>query len=163
MADEKGKEGKKGGMMIVIVAAVVAALIVGVGIGAYIMGTKQGAAKAAEEHKAEKPKEEEAPKGLGPLVKLEDFVVNLLDEQESRYLKASISLEMEKPEAVAEVEQRLPQVRDAILLLIGSKTFVELRDVQGKLQLRAELLAKVNELLKAGKVTQVYFTDFVIQ
>lgn len=163
MADDKVKEEKKGGMMVIIVAAVVAVLIVGVGIGAYIMGTKQGAAKAAEELKAEKAKEEEGPKGLGPIVKLDDFVVNLLDDQETRYLKVSISLEMENPEAVTEIQERLPQVRDAILLMMGSKTFMELRDVQGKLQLRAELITKINQFLKAGKVNQVYFTDFVIQ
>ena len=79
------------------------------------------------------------------------------------YLKATIPLETENPATAAELKERFPQVKDAILLLIGNKTFDDLRDLQGKMQLRAELLGRVNGLLKTGKVTHIYFTDFVVQ
>jgi flagellar FliL protein len=57
----------------------------------------------------------------------------------------------------------MPQIRDAILLLIGNKTFAELSDLQGKLQLRAEIIARLNKLLTTGKVKGIYFTEFVVQ
>jgi flagellar FliL protein len=57
----------------------------------------------------------------------------------------------------------MPQIKDAILLLVGNKTFGELNDLQGKIQLRAELINKVNSILLNGKVKRIYFTDFVVQ
>ena len=62
-----------------------------------------------------------------------------------------------------EVNKRMPQIRDAILLLIGNKTFDELQDIQGKNQVKAELKSKINSFLKTGKVTNIYLTDFVVQ
>ena len=57
----------------------------------------------------------------------------------------------------------MPQIKDAILLLVGNKTYTELNDLQGKIQLRAELINKINSILKQGKVKRIYFTDFVVQ
>ena len=66
-------------------------------------------------------------------------------------------------EVKGEVEKRMPQMRDAILLLIGNKTYEELQDLQGKKQLKAEITSKINSFLKVGKVKAVYFTNFVVQ
>lgn len=155
MAEKKQAETKveaKGeGKKTLVFALVGVLLLAGVGAGAYFFGASRGAAAEAEASK------------LGPLVELKDFIVNILDEQETRYLKASVTLELTSPETAAEVTQRMPQVRDAVILLIGSKTFGELGDLQGKLQLRAELGAQLNTFLKAGKVKNIYFTDFVVQ
>jgi flagellar FliL protein len=57
----------------------------------------------------------------------------------------------------------MPQIRDAILLLTSSKTFGELQDLQGKMQLRAELIGHLNTLLAKGQVKHIYITNFVIQ
>lgn len=165
---EDKEEKKSGGMKTLILAVVGVLLLVAVGAGAYFFGVSRGEAAAAAPADpavaATAAAEAEAAAGnLGPLVELKDFIVNILDEQETRYLKASVTLELTSPEAAAEVDQRMPQVRDAVILLIGSKTFDELRDLQGKLQLRAEVGAQINGFLKAGKVKNIYFTDFVVQ
>lgn len=173
MAEKKQAEPKEdargGGKKTLIFALVGVLLLAGVGAGAYYFGASRGITAAAApadpavaEAAAVAAAEAEAGK-LGPLVELKDFIVNILDEQETRYLKASMTLELTSPETVAEVEQRMPQVRDAVILLIGSKTFGELGDLQGKLQLRAELGAQINQFLKVGKVKNIYFTDFVVQ
>jgi flagellar FliL protein len=57
----------------------------------------------------------------------------------------------------------MPQMRDAIILLISNKTFEELQDLQGKKQLKAELQSRINSILQTGKVTSIYFTNFVVQ
>lgn len=57
----------------------------------------------------------------------------------------------------------MPQIRDAILLLIGNKTYEELQDLQGKRQLKSELTSKINSFLMSGKVKSIYFTNFVVQ
>jgi flagellar FliL protein len=62
-----------------------------------------------------------------------------------------------------EAGERMPQIRDAILLLMSNKTFSEMSDLQGKLQLRAELLSRINSFFRKGKVQKIYFTEFVVQ
>lgn len=164
MAKEPEKKPEAGGgskkkLIIIIAAAVV--LLIGAGIGAFFFLN-------SEEETVLTPEQEQAllerqAKEVGPMVDLESFIVNILDQGEVRYLKAAITLEADTPEAAAEINQRMPQIKDAILLLIGNKTFAELSDLQGRLQLRAELLNRVNSLLLVGKVKRIYFTDFVVQ
>jgi flagellar FliL protein len=48
-------------------------------------------------------------------------------------------------------------------MLVGNKTYEELQDLQGKRQLKAEMIVKINSFLRAGQVNNIYFTDFVVQ
>ena len=100
---------------------------------------------------------------VGPMVNIDSFIVNISDDQESHYLKATITIEVDREAATMEVNQRMPQIKDVILQLIGNKTFHELNDSQGKNQLRAELINKINSILLKGKVKRIYFTDFAVQ
>lgn len=160
--DEKTEE-KKGGMMKIIIIAVVAILLlVGVGVGAYLMGAGSSDKKEPEKASSESTKETTV-QPVGPMVAMDDFIVNILDTEGTRYLKASMTLELANPESSAEVEERKAQIRDAILLYLSSKTFDEIRDLQGKLQLRADLIGRINGLLTTAKVKTIYFTDFVVQ
>jgi len=154
--DAEGGKSKK--MLIIIIVAVL--VLVGGGAAAYFLLFKADPeAEAAEAQKAEKLTEGQ----IGPLVNVESFIVNILDEEGARYLKAALTLEVDDPKTVEEINQRMPQVKDAVLLLVGNKTFAELQDLQGKLQLRAEISQRLNELLKVGQIRQIYFTDFVVQ
>lgn len=173
-------EGKSKKKLFILIGAAVLVVGLGVGGGFYFMKSsspekKAEAAegeKAAGEGKAEGGKAAtemaeggggEIAAGIGPMVEIEPFVINILDDQSSRYLKAALTLELDSAETTAQINARMPQIRDAILLLIGNKTYDELRDLQGKLQLRAELTAKLNGLLEKGQVKKIYFTDFVVQ
>lgn len=100
---------------------------------------------------------------IGPMVNIDEFVVNIISGDVAHYVKASITVELTNIEVQTEVEQRMPQMRDAILLLISNKTYEELQDLQGKKQLKAELTGKINSFLQTGKVTSIYFTNFVVQ
>lgn len=94
---------------------------------------------------------------------LEPFIVNIYDGQEVRYLKLKVEFEMAASDVKAEIEGKQAPLRDAILVLLTTKTLQEIQDLQGKNQLREEILASVNKILPPGKVTKVYFTDFVVQ
>ncbi|OQY25710.1 MAG: flagellar basal body protein FliL [Desulfobacteraceae bacterium 4572_35.2] len=156
--EDKGSGGGKSKMMLIVIVGVVI-LLVAVGVAAYLLGSKsaQSAPVAAEVEETEKVE------GIGPMVDVSDFIINILDKNETRYLKAAITLELENEETVVEVNERMPQIRDSVLLLVGNKTFAELNDLQGKLQLRAEIIVRLNKLLKKGKVKGIYFTEFVVQ
>ena len=100
---------------------------------------------------------------VGQMLKLDDFVVNLADRETKRYLRVGITLEVKTNSAAEEVQKRLPQVRDAIIVILSSKQSDELEGVVGKDTLRKSLLTRINDVLVIGKVHNLYFTDFVIQ
>ncbi len=156
--EQAEKSGSK--KMLIIIIAVAAVLLIGGGIAAFFL---MGGEEEKVSPEQEKAKMEQQGQLVGPMISIDSFIVNILDDEESRYLKAAITLELDAPETLIEVNERMPQIKDAVLLLIGNKTFGELRDLQGKIQLRAELLNRINSLLKNGKVKRIYFTDFVVQ
>ena len=154
--------GKK--KLIVIVAAVLVLLLAGGAAWYFLVYKKAEVAKQAEASKAAaiaKTVPEEAQ--IGPMVEIKEFVVNIIGQDVSHYVKASMSLELDREATLDEVNKRMPQIRDAILLLIGNKTYEELQDIQGKNQVKAEVKSKINSFLKTGKVDNVYLTDFVVQ
>lgn len=117
------------------------------------------------EHAAEgkASKEEEKKDAPGHMIALDPFIINLADTAETRYLKITVNLEVENEEMSAEVETRTPQLRDAILMLLTSKTSEDVKDVSGKLKLQDEMATRVNNFLQTGKVKAVYFSEFVMQ
>ena len=101
--------------------------------------------------------------GIGPTVDIREFIVNIISEDNTHYLRTAMTIEMSNENAREEMTQRMPQVRDAILMLISNKTFEEVYDLHGKKQLKAELLYEVNKILTRGEAVSVYLTDFVVQ
>jgi flagellar FliL protein len=94
---------------------------------------------------------------------LDPFIVNIYDGQELRYLKVKVELEMVSPAIKAEIEGRLAPIRDSVLILLSAKTLQDVQDVQGKNTLKDEILGAINKNIPPGKISKVYFTDFVVQ
>ncbi len=168
MAEKKKEvviaEGGSKKKLFLIIGLIAVVLLAGAGTAAFFM------LKKAPEPKETKDPAKQVPvpdlnqqADIGPQVNIEEFIVNIISGDSAHYVKASLTVELTNPEVKAEVEKRMPQMRDAILLLIGNKTFEELQDLQGKKQLKAELTSKINSFLKTGKVKAVYFTNFVVQ
>ncbi len=160
-AEESGGGSKK--LIIIIGAAVVLLLIIGVAV--YFLFLKK---PPAEETKTTAATEIAAPtieqqSNIGPMLDIKEFIVNIISEDTPHYVKASLTLELSNELVAEEATSRMPQIRDAVLLLIGNKTYEELQDLQGKKQLKAELKTKINSFLKAGKINNIYLTDFVVQ
>jgi len=74
-----------------------------------------------------------------------------------------IQMEVSEKEALAELEQLKPRLRDSILDLLTSRSYKDLVELAGKQRLREDIAGRVNNALSKGKITKVYFTDFVIQ
>ena len=170
---ETADGGKKKLMIIIIGAAVGVALILGVvlflvmgkGGGKKEKGAEGEAAKteaAAGGHGAPAAGAPGAP-GASTVFPLEPFIVNIYDGQELRYLKVKVEIEMANAAVKPELEGRLAPIRDAVLVLLTTKTLQDIQDVQGKNQLREEILASINKIIPPGKIAKVYFTDFVVQ
>lgn len=100
---------------------------------------------------------------IGTMFALEPFVVNLNDPGGKRYLKTKIELEFINGEVLNELEGRLPQLRDSILILLSSKMLEDIQSIDGKIALRNALIMRINQLLTLGKIKNLYFTEFVVQ
>ncbi len=74
-----------------------------------------------------------------------------------------MDLELGNPELETEIEKRLPQVRDGILMILPTKRFEDISTVQGKIALRDEVLETLNGFLAQGKIINIYFKEFVVQ
>jgi flagellar FliL protein len=100
---------------------------------------------------------------MGPIYSLETFIVNLVGGRGKNYLKAKVELELDSDKTTIEINKRLPQIRDAILTMLSSKSNEDISTLEGKFQLRAEIISTLNQFLKTGRVKNVYFTDFIVQ
>lgn len=160
--DEEGGGGSKK-LIIIIAAAVILLLVIGVAV--YFLVVKKPPPKDEPENpqvEMIQPPPEDLT-DIGPMVDISEFIVNIISEEGTHYVKASLTLELSNEKVLEEANKRMPQIRDAVLLLIGNKTFEELQDLQGKKQIKAELKSKINSFLRAGRVKSVYLTDFVVQ
>jgi flagellar protein FliL len=97
------------------------------------------------------------------ILPMDPFVINIAETNGERYLKIVIQLEVSDPGVGSELEQLKPRIRDSILDLLTPKTYKDLMDLAGKQRLREDIAGRINNILQRGKVTKVYFTDFVIQ
>jgi flagellar FliL protein len=160
--------------LLIIVSVV--ALVFGVG-GAFVavkfLGGSSKSSESSEEHKADvevkaESKSEAGGKhgqaaSPGVMFDLDPFIVNLADTLEVRYLKLTLKLEVDSEAVSTELSTRIPQIRDAVLVLLSSKDVNAVRTTQGKFQLRDEITQRINGLLKKPGVRSAYFTEFVVQ
>lgn len=159
MAEKKAEEkkedaagGKKKPPMIIIMA-VFAVVVLG---AAFFMVHKASAKqKGAEVKKAEK----------GPVLTLDEFLVNLADPGSDHFLKVTVGLELDKSKGKTpeSLKEETPLIRDAVLSSLSSKTRDQIAPEGGREKLKVEIKKKVNAALGEDNVQGVYFTNFVTQ
>ncbi|GAB6098888.1 flagellar basal body-associated FliL family protein [Halanaerocella petrolearia] len=140
-----------------ILLGVIVLLSVGLAMGgSYFMLMKFGGINN------DQPKQEEkTAKKLGPTSKLSQFLVNLADGRQ--YVKVNIVFELSSEEVIKEIKNRKPQIRDNIISILRTKTYKEITSKKGTRNLRTEIMKQINKFLLKGKVTNVFFTEFVVQ
>ena len=151
--------------ILVLLIGVMMLLLLGLGGGLFMMWNKLSALNAQSMANASvqggSTSNQDHP--VGPIFSLETFIVNLADKGGNRYLRVTMDLELGNPEMESEVSQRLPQVRDSILMILPTKRFEDISTVQGKTALRDEIMETMNTYLLKGKITNIYFKEFVVQ
>lgn len=154
--------------VMIIIAVVVVLMMGAMGAGFFLIWKKMSDSIAMVQsqslaHNAAEGGKAPTPSDIGPVYKLETMIVNLADQGGKRYLRITMEFELDSPKTVTELEQRLPQVRDTILMILPTKEYTDICTTEGKIALRDEIIAKADTLLKSGKIVTLYFTEFVIQ
>jgi flagellar protein FliL len=115
----------------------------------------------AEEKEKEKPiGHEMAPPVQGTLYPMESFLVNISSEQGPKFLQTQMELELADPALEDEITRKKAAIRDAVIVLLSSRSYKDLRDSGGMKKLRQDILRSINNLLSTGKVRELYFTQF---
>ncbi|MBF0556764.1 MAG: flagellar basal body-associated FliL family protein [Nitrospirae bacterium] len=95
------------------------------------------------------------------LVALEPLIVNLTDK--NRFMKISLQLEVTDKKYEELLKEKMPLLRDAIIMLITSKSFEAISGPDGKMQLKDEMLSRLNQALGKEIIINVYFTELMVQ
>ena len=107
---------------------------------------------------------EGAVEQLGPRnIEFKPFIVNLNDAGGKRFLKLTMSVEAETEALESEINNKMPQFRDLILLLLSSLSYDDISTLDGKMRLRSQMLNRINSQLSSGKIRNIYFSEFVVQ
>ena len=156
-----------------------------------LISQKISALPTSQEELDESGDEDEVQKGI--IVDLGDFILNLCDESQKKYLKVNVALEVTKkdtdfPEQVEtkggghgghgeaaapvdpmeaiqkEMNQYKPAIRDAIITNLSSKTSSELATAAGKELAKEQITNDINSILGGEReVIRVSFGQFIIQ
>lgn len=101
----------------------------------------------------------------GPVMPLEDFIVNLADPGGDHFLKITVNLELSKAKGKTpeDLKEKVPQIRDAVIMTLSDKERDSVTPTKGREKLKDEIKKQVNASLGESDVQEVYFTNFVTQ
>ncbi|HET6197509.1 MAG TPA: flagellar basal body-associated FliL family protein [Acetobacteraceae bacterium] len=150
--------GSGGRRRLILLGAPVA--LVGTGAGLWFSGLLPGLLGMRH---AEKTAETEAP--LTPVYfDLPELIANLnSNPQRPSYVKLTVRLEVMKPQDVERLKATMPRLQDLFLTYIREMRPQELRGSAGTYRLREELIARANLAAAPAKITDVLFTQMLIQ
>jgi flagellar FliL protein len=102
------------------------------------------------------------PRSAGMVLPLPPVTVNLADSSGRRYLKLAMEVEVNS-DVSRDIKAQAPRIRDAIIMLLAGKNYSDIATPDGKVMLKAEVAARLNQIFGAQRVIRVYFTDFVVE
>ncbi|MCY6959610.1 flagellar basal body-associated FliL family protein [Clostridium brassicae] len=161
MSEVTNKEtGKKGNVLKVIIIVLLAAVLVGGGtFGGYYVSTKLNSQKT----KINVVKSEVVNKRT---FALDEFLVNLKAENAQRFIKAKIFVgyagEKQDKKFEEELTDKKAILRDNINSILRNKKPEEFTD-SGIQKMKEEIKQKINPFLKKGEITDIYFSDILVQ
>ena len=174
--EQQPKEKKSNMLMIIIIVVLILIILIGAVVGILLMGDDEEAetsvAPQAKEKTVSKSRSSSSSttyddsrqlSDIGILYPLDTFTVNLKSDAGRRYLKVTMSLELEGEELSLELDAKSPVLRDRIIRILTSKTLEEISSKKGKQKVSTQVMDTLNAMISDGTIRGIYFTEFVIQ
>ena len=190
------QDGSLNKYLIITIFSIVILLLLSIGINYFVtkslLTQEIGKIKiTTEELSEDEAAEDELQKGI--IVDLGDFILNLCDEAQKKYLKVNVAIEVSQKdtdfpkevqapksgghghgaapatvdpmEAIQkEMNQFKPAIRDAVITNLSSKTSAELASAAGKELAKEQISNDINSILGGEReVLRVSFGQFIIQ
>ena len=140
----------------IIMAVVVLILVFGGGGAAFMLlgGENHAEASGDEQAEEEDAKPEEATELL--FYHLDPMVVNLNSASGGgKFMKITISLEVDKQSSMVELEKKLPRIIDRFQTFLREMRLEDMNGSAGSLRLKDELLTRVNQAVYPIRVKEV--------
>lgn len=110
------------------------------------------------------PAEESGYDEVGPIIQLDELVVNPSGSMGRRFLVVKVALELLDIAVQEDLERQMPLINDGLIRLLASKNVEYLSNVAARDSLREEMRVVINDRLpNHDGITNVFFTGFVLQ
>jgi len=128
------------------------------------VGGKEGGAKSGEAAGHGESATPANPGGApGPILKLENFIIQLRSTDTDRYVRVAFDLELGEEADRPLVQARMSQIRDGVISYFSDRSLDELRGSEGMERIKQAVGKKLDEILLAHQVKSVFITELVIQ
>lgn len=171
---------KKSNKMLLIIISVVLVLIIVIGVVIAMVLLKSDDEPKHQvpppQQQVEQPQQNSQPQRkssvseenrkfsqIGVLYPMDTYTVNLKSDTGRRYLKATLSLELEGKELDKELTSKTAVIRDRVIRILSSKTVEEVSSQKGIQKVTEQIMDTLNSMITDGSIKGVYFTEFVIQ
>ncbi len=109
------------------------------------------------------PRAEAVARGPSHVLKAGTVVVNIPNTDGRRYLRATIELGAASAKDLKRLDEQRAPVIDAAIGVLSGTELAGLLDPARREELKSALRAKLNATVGGQPVTQVFFTEFVVQ
>ncbi|MDD2567857.1 MAG: flagellar basal body-associated protein FliL [Thiovulaceae bacterium] len=163
-------------LLIVIIVVLILIILLGAAIAIYATGNEpqqqqqvQNTPQAREKpairtlSSMEEDEDNRRLSEIGILYPLDTFTVNLKSDAGRRYLKVTMSLELDGKHIAVELDNKIPVIRDRVIRILTSKTLEEISSRKGKQKVSLQIMDTLNAIVTDGQIKGIYFTEFVIQ
>jgi len=141
-------------MMIITIVAVVLSIIGSLVVAKVLFGKPSAPPKPV---KAE----------VGATMVLDEFLINLADTDMDRYVKTTIALGLKKGLTEDDLKDKVPEIRDCIVMVLATQKLSNIRTESGKLNLKKQLVESLNKAVADDKgndkIVEIYFQTFATQ
>ncbi len=95
---------------------------------------------------------------------VEDIVLNPAGTNGKRFLRLGLAIETKDGlSVITELDTRSAQMRDLLIRQFSSRTIEELGDPVVREEIRLSCIDEINSRLVSGAISDIYFTDYVLQ
>lgn len=152
--EQKRFSGKK-----IVIAAVIALVVIGGGLTAFLMSGDDAEQEALEAEGAG------GPGGVSVVFyDLPDMLVNMnTGTRQASYLKIQVALEISDPSVLDQLEQLSPRIIDIFQVYLRELRLEDLDGSAGMLRLKEELLKRANASVAPIHINDVLFREMIVQ
>ena len=166
-AADKAVAAKAGPAPMVLIGAAVGALLAGAAVGNFVLAPRlaagKGAPKAAAAHQAEKGGHGEKGEAKGSFHKLENMIINAAGSQGTRFLMASVTIEVPDDKAEGALRARDAETRDLVQAILESQSLEMLTRPGARDAIKQKIAAALMPIAGKPAWVHVYLPQFVIQ
>lgn len=154
---------KKGSKLKIIFLILGGLMLGGGGLAAYSFLLHKPAAAAALGTQTEASEATPETPIKAESFSIKPIVVNLRNTKATRYLKITLGFQTNSKKVREDLGKLKPELADFIINKLSDLEVTEIDNFAGRTKLKRELQTGINELLEGGSVSNVFFTEFIIQ